>query len=139
MRAAVEVSAGSGGRRSGAVRAKTVLVVDDDPDNVALLRIVLQLEGHAVTVAADGPAGLDRAASDLPDVVVLDLVMPVMNGLDVLRRLKASPRTAPIPVVVLSAWPDPAAAGWAREAGAAAVASKPIDIGAFADLIQSIA
>jgi DNA-binding response OmpR family regulator len=80
-----------------------VLVVDDDPVIQRLLKVNFEMEGYQVTVAGDGEEGLERARADRPDVVVLDIMMPKMDGLAVTRALKADPDTAPIPVLLLSA------------------------------------
>lgn len=81
---------------------KTVLVVDDDPWISGMLRTLLAGEGYEVTEASNGKQGVQLAARDQPDVVLLDLVMPGESGLDVLHRLKASAATRDIPVIVVS-------------------------------------
>jgi DNA-binding response OmpR family regulator len=80
--------------------AGRVLVVDDDPNLGEVVARYLAREGYEVDVARDGISGLDRALTGLPDVVVLDLMLPGLDGLEVLRRLR---RVAPIPVVMLTA------------------------------------
>jgi two-component system sensor histidine kinase/response regulator len=80
-----------------------ILVVDDIPDNVKLLAMELEDHGHAVTKAGDGPTALHAARETLPDVILLDVMMPGMDGIEVCRRLKADPRTGSIPVLMLSA------------------------------------
>jgi DNA-binding response OmpR family regulator len=77
-----------------------VLVVDDDPNLGEVVARYLAREGYEVDVARDGISGLDRALTGLPDVVVLDLMLPGLDGLEVFRRLR---RVAPIPVVMLTA------------------------------------
>jgi DNA-binding response OmpR family regulator len=77
-----------------------VLVIDDDPNLADVVRRYLEREGFAVEVAADGRVGLDRAVASLPDLIVLDLMLPGMHGIEVLRSLR---RVAPIPVVMLTA------------------------------------
>ena len=81
---------------------RRVLVVDDDPGVSGLLRYVLEAEGHAVAVAADGEAGLAKAAANPPDLVLLDLDMPGLGGFEVCRRLKTDPATRLVPVVILT-------------------------------------
>jgi len=85
-----------------------VLVVDDEPDLRELLRVSLSLIGHEVTVAADGPEGLGAARGQRPGVVVLDVMMPGMDGWTVLASLKSDPdpEVAMIPVVMLTARAD---------------------------------
>jgi DNA-binding response OmpR family regulator len=80
-----------------------VLVVDDEDDIRELCRVNLEFEGFDVVDAANGPAALEQAARSQPDVIFLDLMMPKMDGWEVLRRLKEDDATAHIPVVLLTA------------------------------------
>lgn len=79
-----------------------VLLIEDDQLMVKLYRIKLDLEGYDVTVATTGSQGLKSASSDLPDVILLDIVMPGMDGYEVLRRLKKNRKTKDIPVLILT-------------------------------------
>jgi CheY-like chemotaxis protein len=81
----------------------TVLVVDDDPVIQKLLQVNFEMEGYSVITASDGEEGLARAQSERPDAIVLDVMMPKMDGLEVARRLKGDPDTQGIPIVLLSA------------------------------------
>lgn len=81
----------------------TVLVVDDDPIIVSLLQVNFEIEGYDVLTATGGEAGLALARAGNPDVVVLDVMMPGIDGLEVARRLRDDPATKSIPVVMLSA------------------------------------
>ena len=91
-----------------------ILVVDDDPSVRALVRDVLELEGHVVELAVDGYAALRAVAAERPDCVVLDVMMPGMDGHEVLARLRATPDGLELPVVMLTAAADDANAwrGW---------------------------
>ena len=80
-----------------------ILVVDDEPDLVELVRHHLAREHYEVATAGDGETGLAEARRRLPDLVVLDLMLPGIDGLEVCRRLRADPRTAHIPIVMLTA------------------------------------
>jgi two-component system, OmpR family, response regulator MprA len=102
-----------------------VLVVDDEPDILLLHRLNLESAGHSVALAADGITALERIADRRPDCVVLDVMMPVLDGWGVLERLKAVPD--PPPVLVVSAKSSPADIGRARELGAADFLAKPFD------------
>jgi CheY-like chemotaxis protein len=84
-------------------RLSRVLVVDDDAAFRHRVRAVLEADGLTVTEAADGRAALDRVGTDLPDVIVLDLRMPVMGGLELLGELAGDPGTHAIPVLVVTA------------------------------------
>lgn len=80
-----------------------VLVVDDDATIRRLLQITLETEGFAVVTANDGNEGLERARSDRPDLVLLDIMMPGMDGLQVCHTLKNDPESKDTPIVLLSA------------------------------------
>ncbi len=80
-----------------------ILVVDDEPHIVKLVSFSLERNGHEVYQAADGVTGVRIAAEELPDLILMDVMMPVMNGYDALDKLKADPATRDIPVVMLSA------------------------------------
>lgn len=81
----------------------TVLVVDDDPVIVNLLQVNFEIEGYDVLTATGGEAGLAQARAGHPDVIVLDVMMPGIDGLEVARRLRAEADTRAIPIILLSA------------------------------------
>ncbi|MFM2329091.1 MAG: hypothetical protein RLZZ494_1194 [Pseudomonadota bacterium] len=83
-----------------------VLIVDDVPDNLAVLHDALDESGYTVLVATNGEAALLRAAQAQPDIVLLDAVMPGMDGFEVARRLKANPETSAIPIVFMTGLTD---------------------------------
>ncbi len=105
----------------------TVLVVDDDPVIQGLLRVNFEMEGYDVLTAGDGVEGLERARAERPDAVILDVMMPRMDGLDVARALKADPSTAGIPVVLLSAKAQQADLRAGEGTGADEYLTKPFD------------
>jgi DNA-binding response OmpR family regulator len=80
-----------------------VFVADDDPDIRELVTVKLEAAGFDVAAAADGQAALDRIRADPPDVVVLDLMMPGLTGLEVCAALRAEPDTARLPIILLTA------------------------------------
>jgi CheY-like chemotaxis protein len=81
----------------------TVLVVDDDPVIVKLLQVNFEMDGYDVLTAGDGAEGLARAQADRPDIIVCDVMMPKMNGLEVAAALKGDQDTKDIPIILLSA------------------------------------
>jgi len=88
----------------------TVLIVDDDSETRSLLRLVLETEGYEVVEAAHGEEALGLIGPNLlPDAIVTDLAMPVLNGVELIERLQSEPRTAAIPIVVVSASDEPQA------------------------------
>lgn len=104
-----------------------VLVVDDEPKNRLLLGDLLSVNGYAVIEAGDGAAALEKADSEACDVILLDVMMPVMDGLEACRKLKANPKTAHIPVLMVSALVDRDERRMGIEAGANDYLTKPID------------
>ena len=80
-----------------------ILVVDDEPDIIRFVTKILESRGHQVVTASDGPDALMRVTNDAPDVVVLDLNIPRMDGFEVCRAIKADPATKHIPVVMMTA------------------------------------
>jgi two-component system cell cycle response regulator DivK len=113
-----------------------VLIVDDNAQNLKLARDVLRADGFLTTEATCGREAIDAAASVLPDVVLLDLRLPDMDGLGVLRELKARRRTAWIPVVALTAVRTADDGGWLREAGFAGCIEKPITVRDFPSQVR---
>lgn len=83
-----------------------VLVVEDEPDILLLLKVLFESAGHEVTTAIHGAEALGCLENVCLDLVVTDLAMPVMDGHELISRLRAEPRTAMIPILVLSAHPD---------------------------------
>jgi DNA-binding response OmpR family regulator/DNA-binding CsgD family transcriptional regulator len=103
-----------------------VLIVDDVPDNLAVLHDALEESGYTVLVATSGEAALARAAQALPDIVLLDAVMPGIDGFEVARRLKASSGTAHIPIVFMTGLTETEHLVAALEAGGVDYVTKPI-------------
>jgi CheY-like chemotaxis protein len=106
-----------------------ILVAEDDAAVARLYAAYAQSRGHAVLFARDGAETLVTAASELPDLVFLDVAMPKLDGRDVLRQLKANPKTAKIPVLVVSAFGgDQNLRDLLLELGAFDVLEKPVDL-----------
>ena len=82
---------------------QTILVVDDEPDIVEIIQYNLEKSGFDVIVAADGPVALEKARDETPDLIVLDLMLPGLEGTDVCRILKQDERTRSIPILMLTA------------------------------------
>jgi len=82
---------------------KRILLVDDEPDFVEILRVILEGSDYEVTVAYDGENGLERAKRDKPDLIILDINLPKIRGFDVCRKLKIDENFKNIPIIMLSA------------------------------------
>ena len=103
-----------------------VLIVDDVPDNLSVLHDALDESGYTVLIATSGEAALQRALQALPDVVLLDAMMPGMDGFEVARRLKAMPQTAHIPILFMTGLTETEHLVAALECGAVDYVTKPI-------------
>jgi diguanylate cyclase (GGDEF)-like protein len=112
--------------RGGQV-ADRILIADDDEDIRAYLEVTLALEGYEVLEAVDGVEALEEARSGAPDLVLLDVMMPRMDGLEVLRRLREDARTAHLPVVLLTARSQASDTVEGLDAGADSYLTKPFD------------
>jgi len=117
---------------------KKILIIDDEED-------LCVLAGHALTMdradlevisAKDGPSGIQRAKAEQPAVIILDIMMPKMDGYEVCQRLKADPETRDIPVVMLTASSDPHLNQKAFEAGAVACLTKPYRKGTLVNCVD---
>ncbi len=106
----------------------SVLVVDDEPQNRTLLRDPLEAFGYRVEEAENGMQALQKVAAHPPDVILLDLMMPQMDGFEVCRRLKADPKTAHIPILMVTALSERGDRLLGIHAGANDFLNKPIDI-----------
>ena len=102
-----------------------ILVIDDEPAIADVLRMLLEFRGHEVFVANDGSRGYATAQRQAPDVIVLDLMMPVMDGFSTLAALRNDERTATIPVVILSALGSAEVKQRCHDIGVRAILQKP--------------
>ena len=113
-----------------------VLIVDDNEKNRKLAQVVLSAAGFRTLEAATGAEAVTLAMEHVPDVVLMDLQLPDMNGSDALRELERNEPTARIPVVAMSAMPLEGTGGWVGEAGFAGSIEKPIRIATFPDEVR---
>ena len=105
-----------------------ILVIEDEPDIQILIQMALEFTGgYQVTVASTGKAGIDSARAAQPDLILLDAMMPGMDGFEVCRRLKGDPETAKIPVVFLTAKAQASEIEEGLRLGAAGYLTKPFD------------
>lgn len=116
-----------------------VLAVDDDPVILRLLQLNLELEGHEVATAVDGRQALEQVAAWGPEVVLLDVMMPHVDGFQVCQQLRDDPATRDIPVVFLSAKAQSSDVERGNEVGGTAYVTKPFDPLALVELIEQLA
>jgi two-component system phosphate regulon response regulator PhoB len=114
-----------------------ILIVDDEPDLLTVLTFGLEAEGFAVLQATDGEQGLALARQALPDLIVLDLMLPRMDGYKVLRAVQTDERCRAIPIVVLSARTGVTDRRLATDLGAVEVHTKPYDLRALVASIRT--
>jgi two-component system, cell cycle response regulator DivK len=117
--------------------AELVLIVDDNEKNTKLARDVLRFAGFRTIEAGSGGAGFSLAVEQLPDVILMDIRLPDMEGIVVLRNLKEEPRTAQIPVVALTSFAMKGDRESFLEAGFDGYMEKPISVKAFPGQVRS--
>jgi DNA-binding response OmpR family regulator len=106
---------------------ESILVVDDDPDIARFVEVNLRSAGYEVSVAGDGEEALERASEIRPDLVLLDVMMPRLDGFSTIERLRADPATADIPVVVVTGRASAADLARGAELGVDAYVIKPFE------------
>lgn len=114
-------------------QSKRILAVDDENDVLLIIRTALQSDGYTVMTASNGMDGLALAEDERPDLIMLDLMMPEMDGMEVLRRLKQSEKTSHIPVIILTGVSDRDKIRQALNQGTSYYIVKPFD---YHDLIS---
>jgi CheY-like chemotaxis protein len=117
--------------------SQTILVVDDNRDAADSTAMLLRLSNHNVHVAYGGQAAIDTAIGVCPDIVLLDVGLPVLDGYEVARRLRANPRTQHVRLIAITGFGQPEDMTRAREAGFDAHLLKPVDLEALDALIAA--
>jgi len=113
-----------------------VLVIEDNAQNLYLVRFILEKNGYTVHAAMDGQAGIDMAAELKPDVILLDIQLPVMDGYAVARNLRANPELAAIPIVAVTSHAMVGDREKAMEAGCNGYIEKPINPDTFMSEVE---
>ena len=113
-----------------------VLVIEDDPTDRKLMVALLQMSGHIVRESMSAEAALDAIVADNPDVILLDLRLPGMDGLTLVRRLKANAGTSQLPIVAVTAYPERYRRDELLAAGCQACIIKPIDTRGLAKQLE---
>lgn len=112
-----------------------ILVVDDSPTETHIISTVLEKQGHRISVAVDGKDGVEKAIQIIPDLILMDVVMPELNGFQATRQLTKQPETAGIPVIMVTTKDQKTDKMWAERQGAKGYITKPF---VEDDLIQEV-
>ena len=115
-----------------------ILIVEDNEMNRDMLSRRLQRRGYEVIVAVDGAEGLDKARTEAPDLILMDMSLPVLDGWEATRQLKASPETGRIPVIALTAHAMAGDQEKARAAGCDDYDTKPVDLSGLLAKIEAL-
>jgi len=113
-----------------------ILIVEDNMDNYELVRFVLERNGYNVFLAVNGRDGVDAARLQLPDLIIMDLSLPEMDGWDATARIKKDPKTKHIPLVALTVHTLPTDRKRALDAGVDAYLTKPINMEALVEVVE---
>jgi DNA-binding response OmpR family regulator len=122
-------------RTMEAMSRPRVLLADDDPRVLSVVSRYLALEGYEMSTVSDGEAAVATATADLPDLIILDIMMPGIDGIEACRRIRANATTAQTPVLMFSALSEEAEA--ARLAGADGMLPKPFNLPALAEAVKT--
>lgn len=115
----------------------TVLIVEDNERNMRLMRLLLRNQGYTLLEATDGNEALAMLASQTPDIILVDIQLPDVDGLEITRRLRREPRFAATPIVALTAYAMPGDREMFLRAGCTGYVAKPIDTRAFPEIVAS--
>ena len=120
------------------MKKKKILVVDDEPMYIEMARIVLKQADYEVISCGDGPTGVKKARDERPDLILLDITMPVMDGIQVCEALKLNDKTAKIPVIMCTARSD--ADAWVKsyDKGAGSYVRKPYEPGKLIECVERV-
>lgn len=116
--------------------SKRILIIEDTEDNLQILRDLLTHSGYAILEARDGAAGVDAALRHVPDLVLMDIQLPVIDGYEATRRIKAHPQTAAIPVIAVTSFALAGDEQKTRAAGCDGYMSKPFSPRALLELVR---
>ncbi len=115
-----------------------ILIVDDSPTEIHVLSTILESNGYQIVTAESGEAGVEVAKQELPDLILMDVVMPGLNGFQATRQLKKESTTAHIPVVIVTTKDQETDKIWGMRQGAKDYLTKPVEEGNLINTIQAI-
>ncbi len=115
-----------------------VLIVDDSPSQLVLLSRMMEKLGHEVITAADGVTGIETTRRELPDLVLMDVVMPNLNGFQATRTISKDPATAHIPVILVTTKDQATDRLWGMRQGARAYVTKPVSEADLGETLREV-
>ena len=118
--------------------AKKILIADDEEDVKVVIQLFLESKGYEISTAFDGLDTIDRVKEEKPDLIILDIMMPIIDGFEVCKRLKADPESADIPIVMLSAASESESRQKGIDAGAVDYIVKPFEPDQLESVIRGI-
>ena len=114
-----------------------IVVIEDNPQNARMAEKLLKHAGYEVTLAEDGESGLTTVLEIMPDLVLMDLGLPDVDGQTVVAMMRQQPNLDQMPIIAFTAWPEDTAAEMARAYGCDGVINKPIDTRQFASQVEA--
>lgn len=121
-----------------ALSAPTVLVIEDYADTRQLISSILRKDGYQVIEAEDGVEGLLKASAGYPDLVIMDLALPEMDGVETARRIRQTPKLSRTPIFVVSAWLTKEVEADVRAVGCTEVFSKPFEVDELVNRVRAV-
>lgn len=119
-------------------KKKKILLIDDEEDLVEELGLCLEGTGYEVVISHDGQEGLEKVRREKPDLILLDVFMPEVNGFQVCHDLKKDPATQSIPIIILTAMAQEKDKSWGKECGADEYITKPCEMGELLSKIKRL-
>lgn len=117
---------------------KSVLIVEDNMDTYELMRLILELNGYETFLAVNGRDGVDAALNQMPDLILMDLAMPEMDGWEAARRIRQNPKTGSVPIIAVTAHALPGDRQRALDAGCDEYITKPMDLEELMRLVKQV-
>ena len=115
-----------------------ILIVDDSPSQLAGLKRIVEKLGHQVVTAEDGSAGVEAAKREVPDLILMDVVMPNLNGFQATRTISKDSKTSHIPIVLVTTKDQETDRVWGMRQGAKAYVTKPVNEGELVETINKL-
>ncbi|HSN00910.1 MAG TPA: twitching motility response regulator PilH [Rudaea sp.] len=115
-----------------------ILIVDDSPSQLVGLKRIVEKLGHQVVTAEDGSAGVEAAKREVPDLILMDVVMPNLNGFQATRTISKEPKTSHIPIVLVTTKDQETDRVWGIRQGAKAYVTKPVNEGELVETINKL-